>query len=178
MTNEPNNISNQGQVVGFSDLPGDASFHAFLWTEDKGMQDLGTLPGDVFSGGDGNNDKGQVVGFSCNADFSICRAFLWQNGTMTDLNTLIPASPLSLFEAFGINSRGEITGVAIDQTTDVGVATAVTDAPGTEALADCRSHPLDNHSHVGNAEASAKGSPRCLTRSSTMLMPSGSRTYS
>src|SRR5207253_7855655 len=65
VTNEPNNINNQGQVVGFSDLPGDASFHAFLWAEDKGMQDLGTLPGDVFSGGDGNNDKGQVVGSSC-----------------------------------------------------------------------------------------------------------------
>src|SRR5439155_11434119 len=119
VTNEPNNINNQGQVVGFSDLPGDTSFHAFLWTEDFGMQDLDTLPGDVFSGGDGNNDKGQIVGFSCNADFSMCRAFLWQNGTMTDLNTLIPAtSPLSLVEAFSINSRGEITGLAVDQTTD------------------------------------------------------------
>jgi len=119
MVNEANNINNKGQVVGFSDLPGDTSFHAFLWTEDFGMQDLDTLPGDVFSGGDGNNDKGQIVGFSCNADFSMCRAFLWQNGTMTDLNTLIPTtSLLSLVEAFSINSRGEITGLAVDQTTD------------------------------------------------------------
>jgi probable HAF family extracellular repeat protein len=115
------NINNQGQIVGFSDLPGDTGFHAFLWAEDKGMQDLGTLPGDVFSGGDGNNDKGQVVGFSCIPDF--CRAALWQNGTMTDLNTLIPAdSQLFLFEAFSINARGEITGFAVDKTTDEGRA--------------------------------------------------------
>lgn len=38
----------------------------------------------------------------------------------------------------------------IDQTSKVGRATAVIDAPGTEAVADCRPHPLDNHSHVGN----------------------------
>jgi len=33
-------INNRGQAVGSSDLPGDTTFHAFLWTEAKGMQDL------------------------------------------------------------------------------------------------------------------------------------------
>ena len=117
------NINNRGQVVGFSDLPGDATFHAFVWTEDQGIQDLGALPGDVFSGGDGNDEQDRVVGFSCTADFNICRGVFWQGGTITDLNTLIPAdSPLFLVEAFSINSRGEISGFAIDQATDEGRA--------------------------------------------------------
>ena len=37
-------INNQGQVVGNSDLPGDTTFHAFLWTRKTGMQDLGATP--------------------------------------------------------------------------------------------------------------------------------------
>ena len=37
----------------------------------------------------------------------------------------------------------------IDQDTDVGVAVAVTDTPGSEAVADTGPHPLDNHIHVG-----------------------------
>ena len=47
------------------------------------------------------------------------RAFLWQNGVMTDLNTLIPAgSPLFLIEATGtINSRGQIAGIALQIST-------------------------------------------------------------
>lgn len=62
------------------------------------------------------NDKGQVVGQSCNSDFSVCRAFLWQNGVMTDLNTLIPpGSPLFLIYGSAINKRGEIAGQAVDQ---------------------------------------------------------------
>jgi probable HAF family extracellular repeat protein len=43
------NLNNRGQVIGFSDLQGDANFHAFLWTRETGMQDLGTVPGDVNS---------------------------------------------------------------------------------------------------------------------------------
>ena len=43
------------------------------------------------------------------------RAYLWTNGAMTDLNTLIPAgSPLSLLTACSITSRGEIVGFAVD----------------------------------------------------------------
>lgn len=65
------------------------------------------------------NNRGQVVGTSC-ADpfFDNCRAFLWQDGVMTDLNTLIPtSSSLSLVIANDITDRGEIVGFAIDQNT-------------------------------------------------------------
>jgi probable HAF family extracellular repeat protein len=82
------------------------------------MQDLGTLQGDVNSGGIGINDRGQVVGVSFDASFNM-RAFLWQNGVMTDLSTLIPAnsSLYPLLFAHGINSRGEIVGFALQTST-------------------------------------------------------------
>ncbi len=110
-------INNQGQAVGWSNLPGDMTYHTFLWTEDEGMQDLGTLPGDFASSGAGINSKGQVVGTSYDAGGNP-RAFLWQRGVMTDLNTLIPAgSPLFLLDGNGINSRGEIVGDALQVST-------------------------------------------------------------
>jgi len=108
------NINNQGQVVGASDLRGNANFHSFLWARGKGIQDLGTVTGDVNSEAIGINDAGDVVGVSLDAMFNP-RAYLWKNGAMTDLNTLIPAgSPLSLLTACSINSREEIVGFAVD----------------------------------------------------------------
>jgi probable HAF family extracellular repeat protein len=74
------------------------------------MQDLGTLQGDFASVAIGINEKGEVVGASFAADFS-ARAFLWENGTMFDLNKLIPPnSGWQLQVASSINSRGEIVG--------------------------------------------------------------------
>jgi probable HAF family extracellular repeat protein len=109
-------INNNGQVVGYSDLKGNANFHAFLWARGTGMQDLGTLAGDVNSLGININDEGQVAGVSLDANFNP-RAVLWQNGTMTDLNTLIPAnSPLFLMFACSINSSGQIVGFAVTST--------------------------------------------------------------
>jgi probable HAF family extracellular repeat protein len=113
------NINNQGEVVGISGLRGDMNFHGFLWTKATGMQDLGTLPGDANSTAIGINDSGDVVGVSLDANFNP-RAYLRQNGIMTDLNTLIPAnSPLSLLVGCSINSSGQIVGVAV---TSAGVA--------------------------------------------------------
>jgi probable HAF family extracellular repeat protein len=110
-------INNQGQVVGFSFLSDNTTIHAFLWTEDDGMQDLGTLPGDVTSFGFGINEQVKVVGTSFDASGNP-RAFLWQQGVITDLNTLTPAgSPLFLFDAFVINSRGQIVGDALQKST-------------------------------------------------------------
>jgi len=111
-------INNQGQVVGVSDLPGDTTFNAFLWTKSAGMQDLGTLSGDIASVSISINDGGSVVGLSLDADFNP-RAFLWQNGVMTDLNTLVSNSPLYLLSGCSINSRGEITGLGMTSTGDI-----------------------------------------------------------
>jgi probable HAF family extracellular repeat protein len=112
------NMNNSAEAVGASDLPGDANFHAFLWTRKNGMQDLGTLPEDLNSAGLGINDIGEVVGVSVDASFNL-RAFIWQDGVMTEINTLIPAnSSLSLILACSINARGEITGLAVDKNGD------------------------------------------------------------
>src|SRR6202030_2747774 len=99
-------INNRGQVVGFSDLPGDATFHAFFW-ENGVMTDLGTLPGDFSSLASGINNEGQVVSTSCDQNGN-CRVFLWEIGVMTDLNGLISqGSSLYLRMASDINDRGE-----------------------------------------------------------------------
>jgi probable HAF family extracellular repeat protein len=112
-------INNQGQVVGNSDLPDDTTFHAFLWTKRTGMQDLGTLSGDVASLSISINDVGTVVGASLDASFNL-RAFRWEKGVMTDLNTLIAGdSPLYLLTGCSINSRGEITGLGMTSTGEI-----------------------------------------------------------
>ena len=106
------NINNKGQVVGESDLPGDTLHHAFLWQNDV-MSDLGSLPGLPTSAAGGINNNGQVVGYSqdANSDDSTSVAWIWQDGVLTDLNTLIPpGSPLFLMEALNINDRGEVAG--------------------------------------------------------------------
>ena len=106
-------VNNRGEVVGGSDLTGDTTFHAFLWTRKTGMQDLGTLSGDLASNGISINEGGSVVGVSLDANFNP-RAFLWRKGVMTDLNSLVAGnSPLYLLTACSINSRGEITGLGL-----------------------------------------------------------------
>jgi probable HAF family extracellular repeat protein len=117
--NTPTAINNHGQVVGFSDLPGDSvanpNYQAFLWTKNGGMTNLGHLPGDTLSIAWGINDAGQVVGQSIGPAGS--RAFFWQNGVMTDLNTLVAHGALSLVYANDINDSGEIVGGAYNATT-------------------------------------------------------------
>jgi probable HAF family extracellular repeat protein len=108
-------INDKTQVAGVSALSGNTVAHAFLWTRGTGMRDLGTLPGDVNTAGLGINDQGEVVGPSSDPDGNL-RAYLWNDGVMTDLNTHIPASsPLFLLLASNINSRGEIVGFGVQK---------------------------------------------------------------
>jgi len=117
----PTAINERGDVVGFSNPPGDAGgifiAHAFLWTRKNGIRDLGTLPGDEISQAQGINARGQVVGVSCGA--SGCRAFLWEDGVMWDLNALLqPAFAGTLVSARDITNAGRITGDAREQSTE------------------------------------------------------------
>jgi probable HAF family extracellular repeat protein len=110
--NLPAYINNRGEVVGESDLAGDATHHGFVWRNGR-MTDLGTFPGDVASTANAINTKNQIVGTSNDASGDE-RAVLWQDGTIVDLNALVPAtSGLYLAEANGINDRGQITGTAV-----------------------------------------------------------------
>jgi probable HAF family extracellular repeat protein len=135
--NTPMDINDTGSVVGFSDLPGDgptfagANFQAFDWSArpfrcngqmTSGTCDLGVLPGNQYSEALGINDRGQVVGLSFGGTAPE-EAFLWQDGEMTNLNSLAqPGTTLDLVDAQDINNRGIITGQAIDSVTGATVA--------------------------------------------------------
>ena len=114
-------INRSGHVVGTSGTQ-DGSFHAFFWSPETLIQDVGTIPGDVASVGLTISDLGEIGGVSLpagaleNVPTAAPRAFIKPNGgTMLDLNSLIPAnSPLHLITVCSINSRGEAIGLAID----------------------------------------------------------------
>ena len=78
------------------------------------MRPLGNLPGHFYSMPLVINNFGDIVGHSSDASFDERRAFLYANGAIHDLNDLIPRhSGWFLFEANGINDRGEIVGTGI-----------------------------------------------------------------
>jgi len=109
-------VNDDGQAVGFATYPGETTFHATLWRRVGEMTDLGALGNDQCSYATGINAHGQVVG----ASISVCnngsfRAFLWEDGSIVDLNALIPSnSPLYLTQIYTINDRGEIAGEGDD----------------------------------------------------------------
>lgn len=105
-------INQHGDVVGTVDVGGNY-YHAFLWTEENGMIDLGSLEGGIVSRGLDINDAGQVVGESTVGPYD-WHAFLWEDGVMTDLNDLVPVGCAwdALRVARGINNPGEIVGAA------------------------------------------------------------------
>jgi probable HAF family extracellular repeat protein len=77
------------------------------------MTNLGDLPGGSdISYAWGINNAGQVVGYSGAATGS---AFLWQNGVMTALSTVVGVAGTgwSLIEALAINDAGQIVGYGI-----------------------------------------------------------------
>jgi probable HAF family extracellular repeat protein len=121
----PMDINDAGDVVGFSNPPGpgdpEGEFiaHAFLWRNGSASaRDLGTLPGDALSEAFAINARGQVVGVSFGGAAG-SRAFLWQDGVMSNLNDLVDIAPDVLLSAQDINDAGEITGRVRDGVTGV-----------------------------------------------------------
>ena len=103
-------INNQGQIVGLVNSPG--TIFAALW-ENGALKNLHTLPGDFAAIASGINNRGQVVGSTLDSHFNWSHAFIYQDGVMTDLNTLFPRdSNLLATMANQINSAGQIVGMA------------------------------------------------------------------
>jgi probable HAF family extracellular repeat protein len=102
-------MNNLGQVVGTADTA-TADQRAFLYSPGAGMQNLGTFGGSS-SQAFGVNDQGQVVGASNLQGDTLAHAFLYQGGTMTDLNGLLAAgSGWDLTEALAISRSGVVVG--------------------------------------------------------------------
>ncbi|MBS1812766.1 MAG: DUF3466 family protein [Acidobacteria bacterium] len=103
-------LNNLGQIVGNADNASNAT-HGFLFKLNASggvseRNDLGARSS-PYSYAYAVNNKGQVVGTNGHA-------FLWQNGVMTDLNSLLPmGSDWVLTAATGINDSGQIVGWGI-----------------------------------------------------------------
>jgi probable HAF family extracellular repeat protein len=108
-------IANQGQIVGTVGSATGQTQTGAVWQNGKLTAVLDhMLPGDIGGIAFGNNSKGVVVGADWDSSFDWNHAFIWQDGVMTDLNTLFPDSS-NLYATFAakINDRGQIGGMAI-----------------------------------------------------------------
>ena len=134
--NTPVAINRRGDIVGFSNTsPADGgSFRAqaFLKLAGQPIQNLGTIsPDETLSQALGINESRQVVGISCTPGFASCRAFIWDDGVMRDLNGLVaPGYSDQLITANDINDLGQITGRALEQGTGAEVPFVATPADG------------------------------------------------
>jgi probable HAF family extracellular repeat protein len=108
-------INDRGEAVGAGDTP--TGNQAVLWRHVGNIAYLGNLGGDCFTFAAAINATEQIGGGSvpCNEGNDSLRAFLWEDGSMFDLNALIPPdSALHLQFVQNINDRGEIAGTGVD----------------------------------------------------------------
>lgn len=109
-------VNSSGVAVGDVILGTDGKSHAVMWANGKVTElSPGTIIG-FNSVANAINNSGVIVGGG-NAG----HGFVYQSGTTTDLNTLIaPTAGLTLLDATGINSKGQIAGSATLNGEDVG----------------------------------------------------------
>lgn len=121
--NTPTSMNRKGEVVGFGNPSGDqnAGFNAmaFYWRQGTVMQNLGTLPQDSNSIAYAINKQGVIVGQSFGGPNG-SHAFIYQDGIMTDLNSLmIGHNSLTLVYANDVDDSGVIVGGATNAKTGV-----------------------------------------------------------
>lgn len=106
-----NALNEAGEIVGTAAFSG-RPFDAYVWR--KGVAtDLGVLEGDCFSEAFAINSRDQIVGFSAPCALNFQRAFLWEKGSMVDLNAVASPNSLRLIDVESINDRGEIAGLGV-----------------------------------------------------------------
>ena len=110
-------INAAGDTVGDAALA-NGSLHAALWKGTGGPAiDLGALGAGTFADALAINTQGVIIGNSSltSDPASVQHGFISQGGTMTDLNSLIPAgSGLTITQARALNDQDQIVGIATD----------------------------------------------------------------
>ena len=110
-------INNVGQIVGSSGRTDPETYETFYrpFIYENGAMRPVPVPSSDSNGGD-INDAGVVVGtMRAGGAVSPHHAFIYADGVVTNLNSLIPAGTgLHLAYATGINNAGQIVGVAYD----------------------------------------------------------------
>lgn len=130
----PMAINDRGEVVGFSnpeEVEGD-EFNPlpFIWRRGAPVSPLPLLDGHTFGQAFGINASGVVVGRSCGA--AGCRAVIWLDGAVTNLNDLVgPGFPHRLSAARDIDDTGRIAGNLVEQGTGRNLPYIATPVMGT-----------------------------------------------
>ena len=104
--------NNLGQAAGWSLYAGDLHGPAFLW-DFRGLQALPQLPGDTDGQGSQINDLGEITGWSqlydAQGNFVSQRVVIWQNGQVTELQSVIPPDTPMLTGIGNANILGQIS---------------------------------------------------------------------
>ena len=101
-------LNASGQVIGWSQLAGDASSSFFLWSTETGMVDLRSQIDPAITDVVEINDAGQIIG-SYVAPNGESHAFLFTPGSgLVDLGTLGGSSSAPT----GLNNRGDVVGTS------------------------------------------------------------------
>jgi probable HAF family extracellular repeat protein len=127
-------VNNAGQIAGFNRVgQNQSTARAFVY-QNGTYADIGVLPGYTDSAATDINDSGQVIGSLDAAGTNPGTPFLFSDGTLYDINTLLaPGSDwLRMDSVVSLNNAGQFVGYAIRASDGMSVpvlATPITPTP-------------------------------------------------
>jgi probable HAF family extracellular repeat protein len=136
--NNAYSINEAGLIVGTSYVDmgptqNGSSFNAVMW-DGGNVIDLGTLNGHTESIAYSVNNKGDVVGLSWDDAQNVESSFLYSDGHMYDLLSLVGLTPYIIQRAVGINDAGQIIAIGRIGTESKALLLTPVPEPGTYAL--------------------------------------------
>ena len=147
-------VTGNSEVSAFHTMGSSGPIHAFIWSANTQMVDLGTLAGD-FSYGTGINANNHVVGYSTiSSSDDRVHAFLHDGKTMLDLGSLGGASMASDHSfALGVNEADQVVGYSYVPADEVGVLfdPAAAGAPQQVAFLYSNGMMVDLNTLIGSA---------------------------
>lgn len=103
----PKAINDSGCMVGYRRADKDGNYHAVVWSDKRGFEDIGVLPGTRSSQALAINNAGLVVGVSDEpGPEGGPQAFVWKDGKLAPL--AMPKVIVSY--AYAVNDNGQIAG--------------------------------------------------------------------